>query len=160
MTTSSTHQPLAEAVAAGSSEEPVVAEAGAIYRVKCYLETGHTFVGWLDRYGDHYAGYTGSEDTPAGLRFTWYTWEMAWYLWDVDSLRGSARYLGPNKVGDHNSAELNLWAWAAAIVYDRNGDKRFRLSNNPNRYCYAAGSGYVYWGDYGEALQFEFVPAG
>jgi len=153
------NQPLAEAVASGSNAQPVVAPAGGIFRIRCYLETGHTFVGWLDSYGDYYAGYTGSEDKPAGSRFAWYTWENVPYLWDVDSPREAARYLGPNNVDDHKSAELNLWPSAAGILYRRDGDQRFRLWSNQNRYCYAAGSSYVYWGDYGEALQFEFVSA-
>lgn len=154
----STNQPLDETVAP-QPNEPTAMDAGTIYRVKCYLETGHTFVGWLSTYGDHYVNYEGSEGTPAGLRFSWYVWNGIPYLWYVDSLSGSARYLGPNKVADHNSAQLNLWAWAAGILYNKDGDQRFRLWNNHNRYCYAAGSSYVYWGDYGEALQFEFVPA-
>lgn len=134
-----------------------------IHRVKCYLETGHTFVGWLNTYSSHgvydWVGYEGSEDTPAGVRVAWYEYGGIQYLWNYDSLRGAARYLGPNEADDHVSAEWNLWAATAGVLYNKNGDQRFRLWNNQNRYCYAAGSNYVYWGDYGEALQFELVPA-
>jgi hypothetical protein len=159
MASLSTNQTQAENVSPRSIGQDVTLTSGRIFRVKCFLEPGRTFLGWLHYYGEHYAGYTGSEDTPAGLRFAWYVWNGVPYLWDVDSVKGSARYLGPNNASDHSSAELNLWSWAAGIRYDPQGDQRFRLWNDPSRYCYAAGSGYIYWGDYGEALQFELVPS-
>lgn len=148
-----------------SNEQSALGEAAGICRVKCYLEPGHTFVGWLNTYSSHgvydWVGYEGSEDTPAGVRVAWYRDpsdpDRIPYLKNCDS--SSTRYLGPNEADDHVSAEWNLWASAAGILYNKNGDRRFRLWNNQNRYCYAAGSNYVYWGDYGEALQFEFVPA-
>jgi hypothetical protein len=159
MTASSTNESTTEIAAPQSIEQPAPEVTGDIYRIKCYLETGHTFVGWLYYYGNHYAGYTGTEDTQSGLKFSWYEYGGVQYLWDIDSLGGSARYLGPYKADDHASGELNLWAKASGILYNQNGDRRFRQWNNHSRYCFAAGSSYIYWGDYGEALQFEFVLA-
>jgi hypothetical protein len=164
MATPSSKDPLAETVHPRSPEQPespgqTRLQGAPISRVKCYLTTGHTFVGWLYSYGVGYVGYTGVENTPAGVRVGWYPYEGKLYLWDVDSLSTSPRYLGPHEVNADRSAQWNLWGWAAAIRYDAEGDKRFKLADNPGRYCYAAGNSEVYWGDSGEALQFEFVPA-
>jgi len=164
MSASSSNQPASGIVAAQQNRELALAAADDIFRIKCFLETGHTFVGWLYYYNttfsNHLVGYTGTEGTPAGLRFSWYQYDGIQYLWDVDSLKGFARYLGPYEADDHVSGEINLWAHASGIRYNLNGDQRFRLWNKPTRYCYAAGSSYIYWGDYGEALQFELVKAG